>query len=139
RREIYVARSPSFAGSTTHERSVSRPPRAPRARRSPSKIALKSSSARNGAHPISATRSPNSPRSRVYGAKALLIANELAAVARRVHEIAGGPRLAIAEFESAVSRASASPSRAAIDRYVRANAAAQNVDPALIAAVIASE
>lgn len=69
----------------------------------------------------------------------MLIANELAAVARRVHEIAGGPRLSIAEFESAVSRASASPSRAAIDRYVRANAAAHNVDPALIAAVIASE
>jgi soluble lytic murein transglycosylase-like protein len=69
----------------------------------------------------------------------LFIASELAAVARRVDEIAGGPRLAIPEFEAAVNRSAASPSRATIDRYVRKSAAADGIDPALVEAVISSE
>lgn len=66
------------------------------------------------------------------------IASELAAVARRIEEIAQGPRLEGNEFEAAVTTATFN-SRAPIHRYIAANAQAVGVDPALIEAIVANE
>jgi soluble lytic murein transglycosylase-like protein len=66
------------------------------------------------------------------------IVSELAAVMRRIDEIAAGPSFDARAFGVAVTSA-ASVSRAVIDRYVRANARATGVDPELIEAIIANE
>jgi soluble lytic murein transglycosylase-like protein len=80
----------------------------------------------------------------------LVIANEVAAVERRVSEIAAGPHLRLGDFEALADRtarrggervavAAASPSRAELERYVGESAAAAGIDPALVDAVIANE
>jgi soluble lytic murein transglycosylase-like protein len=67
-----------------------------------------------------------------------MILSGLAAVMRRIEEIEMGPRDSNEDFGAVVRRAR-SASRAAIDRYVSASAAAAGVDPALIEAIIANE
>jgi soluble lytic murein transglycosylase-like protein len=66
------------------------------------------------------------------------IVSDIAAVLRRMEQIAKGPRLEGVEFDAAVKTANFA-SRSAIDRYVRTNAQALGVDPALIEAIIANE
>lgn len=66
------------------------------------------------------------------------IVSEFATVMRRIDEIAAGPSFDATAFGAAVAATSA-VSRAAIDRYVRANARASGVDPELIEAIIANE
>jgi soluble lytic murein transglycosylase-like protein len=77
------------------------------------------------------------------------IVDELASLRRRIEAIAAGPRVAAPQFGAAVDEtlarqhertapASRAP-RATIDRLVAANAAAFQIDPALIAAIVQNE
>jgi soluble lytic murein transglycosylase-like protein len=66
------------------------------------------------------------------------ISSDLRAVVRRTEQIAAGPTLWEEVVAEAVARAQP-VSRAAIDRDVKANAAAAGVDPALIEAIISNE
>ncbi len=66
------------------------------------------------------------------------IPDSVAAVMRRIAQIAIGPRLRDPEFEAALTAAK-SPSRDRIEREVGVNARALGVDPALLEAIIASE
>lgn len=78
------------------------------------------------------------------------LANDIAAVRRRIDEIVAGPTLVSPEFGALVGRAldrqgDPSPhaarlgSRAAIDRLINVNAAESEIDPALIEAIISNE
>jgi len=76
------------------------------------------------------------------------VVSDLAAVQRRIAQIDGAPRAAVAagsqldnDFDGVLRRtlAPASPSRAQLDALVRRNAAAWQIDPALITSVIANE
>jgi soluble lytic murein transglycosylase-like protein len=77
------------------------------------------------------------------------IVDELAALMRRIEAVAAGPRVPAREFgasldeavavqRDAVAREPNAP-RAAIDRLIGANAAAFQVDPALIEAIVQNE
>jgi soluble lytic murein transglycosylase-like protein len=67
------------------------------------------------------------------------IVSGFAAVMQRIEEISASPDFDVGAFAAAVRTSDASISRAAIDRYVRANALAAGVDPKLVEAIIANE
>jgi soluble lytic murein transglycosylase-like protein len=77
------------------------------------------------------------------------IVSEIAAVTRRIHDIALGPSLVAPEFQRLVgvrlNDARETPAtaqsipRSTIDRYIDESAAATRIDPALLAAVISNE
>jgi soluble lytic murein transglycosylase-like protein len=67
------------------------------------------------------------------------IVSGFAAVLQRVEEIAANANFDGPAFAAAVRSSEPSVSRAAIDRYVQANALASGVDPKLVEAIIASE
>ncbi|MBV8067968.1 MAG: transglycosylase SLT domain-containing protein, partial [Candidatus Eremiobacteraeota bacterium] len=64
--------------------------------------------------------------------------SDVAAVVRRIAEIAGEPPVGTAAFDSVMQRASA-VLRPSIDRYVADDARAAGVDPGLVEAIIATE
>lgn len=79
----------------------------------------------------------------------LEIVDELAALRRRIEAVAAGPRIAASEFGASLDEAVAAQRdadarernapRAVIDRLIDANAAAFQVDPALIEAIVQNE